>query len=407
MSATTAEIDFDHKAPGFAADPFPILLRLQEDDPVHWAPRLKGWVLTRHDDVRMALGWSVNRIDPFLKQKYSADEVRNTETLKSISKWTAFNDAPVHTRLRAVMSNALTPAYIAATEPLMREIINDVVDDIVERESFNAMHDFSHLIPSAVMAALMGLPRSDCPQLCRWADELNLFVGGAKIASEKYIRSALGVTAMTEYFEAVVDSKIKSPKEDLISRLVVMRDDNGDGMTRDELIANCVMLTQAGYVTTAHLLGNGILALLSNPEQLSLLHETPSLLPQAVEELLRYDGPVQAMVRIADEDIDLHGQRISKGNRVFAMVNAANRDPRRFGDPNKLDFSRKDNKHIVFGHGPHTCIGLRLARLEIPIAFEVLLKRIKHMELSGQVEWIDSLAFRGPASFSVSMIQSK
>ncbi|HEY4025335.1 MAG TPA: cytochrome P450 [Candidatus Dormibacteraeota bacterium] len=393
--------EFDLRDRETVADPFPAFRRLREVDPAHWSDHLHGWVLTRYDDVRDALSLSVDRIIPFLEHQ-GRDALDAFGELRLIALWSSFSDQPMHTHLRRLMGRALTTGYVAAAEAPIRATVDRLLGDLGDRTEIDVMADFASKLPIGVMASLLGLPVSDAEQLRVWSDEVNLFVGGSRARTDRYARAARGVAEMTAYFREVVADRRAAPGHDLVSRLVWATDD-GEVLTDDEVVATCVMLTYAGHVTTAHLVGNGVLALIRNPGQLALVREDRSLIPAAVEEMFRYDGPVQAMVRIADRSFELHGRRIARGDRIFPMLNAANRDPAQFDDPEAFDVLRSDNRHIVFGHGIHTCIGLQLARLEIPIAFDALLDRVASLELAAEPAWIDSVAFRGPARLPVAI----
>lgn len=390
---------FDPRAPRVISDPFPVFQELQDEDPAHWSNHLQGWVLTRYLDVREALTWSVDRIMPFMNQNPQKNKSEYGD-LELVALWSSFNDAPAHTHLRRLMSLALTAELMDSAGPVVEPLVDELLLEVRNNGEMDVMSDFAYRIPIGVMAKLLGLPASDVEILRFWSDEINLFVGAAKEVPNKYGRAAVGVRLMTDYFIEKYQERLKNPGDDLISRLIAAEND-GDKLSHDEVIATCVMLTYAGHVTTAHLLGNGILALLRNPAQLALLRREPQLAAQATEELLRYDGPVQAMVRVANRDVELHGKSIKEGDRIFPMLNAANRDPRRFKDPHRLDLRRKGNAHIVFGHGPHTCIGLRLARVEIPIAIRRFIETAEDVQQNGNVEWADSIAFRGPSALPV------
>lgn len=391
--------DYDPRDAAIIEDPFPTFSRLRHDDPVHWSGGLHGWVLTRYEDVRNALLLSVDRIKPFLTH-HSQGERESFAELELIALWSSFNDPPRHTRLRGLMNQAINPRTIAASEPAIRRIVEGLVERVCAQGDVDVISDFAGKLPISVMAWMLGLPESDIDRLRVWSEEVNLFVGAAKGFADKYQRAARGVSDMTTYFRDLTRDRRASPGADLISRLA-LAEINGERLSDDEVIATCVMLTYAGHVTTAHLIGNGLLALLRNPDQLSALRRNPSLARSAVEEMFRYDGPIQAMVRVAPHDIELQGKAIRRGHRIFPMLNAANRDPRRFDDPDRFDITRADTRHMVFGYGPHTCLGMPLARLEIPIAFDRLLARCRDIELSGPVTWIDSVAFRGPATLPV------
>lgn len=391
---------FDPTAPDVVDNPFPMFARLRENDPAHWSERLGGWVLTRYWDVRESLNWSVERLEPFLQAVDHSD----SKGMERIALWATFNDAPMHNHLRRLMAKALSSDFIDTAEPIIHDLSKQLSKAAKDRDQIDFMADFAHQIPIGVMAKLFNLPNEDVATLRHWAHEINLFVGAAKHVPDKYPRSSDALESMTEYFMHHYDQRSRnSGADDLLSRLI-FAEENGDRMTRDEVVATCVMLVYAGHITTAHMLGNALHALLKHPDQLRDLQKDPSIAQPACEELLRYDGPVQSMVRVAINDTPLHDQTIKAGDRVFPMLNAANRDPRRFDNPDQLDIHRERNPHIVFGHGPHTCIGLRLARLELPIAINAFLANVSHVEAAGSVSWIDSVAFRGPDKLPVHLV---
>jgi cytochrome P450 len=389
-----SRFEFTLEDDDIVANPFPAFRRLREEDPVHWSGYLNGWVLTRYDDVRDALWLSVDRIAPFLEH-LTRKSVNVYGELRNIGLWTTFNDAPAHTHLRRLLGKVLTTGYIAAAQPMVEATARGLFERIGERSELDLMEEVALWLPISVIASLLGVPPADVAELRQWTEELNLFVGAAKKHPDKYRVAAHGIGEMSGYYREHLAQRRRRPTGDLISRLALASED-GDTLTDDEIVALCVNLTHAGHVTTGHLIGNGMLALLNHPDQLALLRREPELMPSAVEEMLRYDGPVQAMVRVASRALPLHGTTIEPGQRIFPMLNAANRDGRAFPEPERFDIRRQDNRHIVFGHGPHTCAGMALARIEIPAAFGALFERYETVELMEPVRWVDSVAFRGP-----------
>jgi cytochrome P450 len=401
----TAVPDFDLSDEAVVEDPFPVFTQLRDRAPAHQSRYLGGFVLTRYDDVRSALWLSVERIAPFfdhLDRKSSS----LYGSLRNIGLWMTFNDAPMHGHLRRLVARVLTPACFSAAEPLIREVAAELVSGMPEEGEVDFMATFASWLPIGVMTRMLGVPKEDVPLLRQWTDEINLFVGAAKKEPEKYARAARGVGEMTAYYLEQLAHRRSSPGSDVLTGLATVSDGE-DRLSDEEVAATCVNLTHAGHVTTAHLLGNGLLALCRQPSQMGLLRADRSLLAGAVEEMLRFDGPIQAMVRVADRDLQLHGVTIPAGTRIFPMVNAANRDPRRFQDADRFDVRRRDNRHIVFGHGPHACMGMALARLEIPIALTALFDCFVEVELAGRPEWIDSVAFRGPARLPVAVSRGR
>jgi cytochrome P450 len=249
---------------------------------------------------------------------------------------------------------------------------------------------------------MLGVPREDRAALKIWSDELATFVGSALATSDKHERAARSSGQMSDYFRDLIKQRRASPRDDLVSALVAA-DDQHDTTTEEELIATTILLLFAGHETTTNLIGNGILSLLRYPAELHALCADPSLIVPAVEELLRYEGPTAAMVRIALEDVPLpSGGTIGRGDRVFLMINAANRDPRHFDDPERVNIRRDPNRHIAFGYGLHFCIGAPLARLEAQIAIPALLRRLPDLALTtDELPWLDSLVFRGVRSLAL------
>jgi cytochrome P450 len=256
-------------------------------------------------------------------------------------------------------------------------------------------------LPTIVNAELMGVPAEDRAKFKRWSDDIVATLGGGYGRPELAERAAKSGGEISDYFREVIAARRREPKEDLVSVLVEAAD-QGDDLSEGQLLATCVVALIAGNETTRNLIGNGMLALMRNPEQLEKLWNDPSLVVPAVEELLRYAGPVQCTARIATEDLTIAGNAVKEGQVVFPMVAAANRDPAHFRDPEKLDISRQNNHHIAFGSGVHACLGQPLARLEAHIAFGTLARRIRNPRLATEsLEWGPSFILRGLKSIPI------
>jgi cytochrome P450 len=394
---------YDPRRPEVIADPYPVFRRLQAADPVHWSEILGGWVLTRYDDVRAGLHdsrLSSDRITPFLEHsERGRPEVQELGQL--VGRWAVFTDPPTHTRLRQLMNTAFTPRAVERLRPRILEVVDDLLGRIEGHGHMDAIRDFAYPLPVIVIAEMLGVPVDDRDRLKAWSDELALFVGSSLGAPDKYERARRGVAEMTDYFRGLVAARRRQPRDDLISGLAAA-EERGAVLSEDELVATCVLLLFAGHETTTNLIGNGLLALLRHPDQLQALRDDPGLAPSAVEELLRYDGPTQVQTRVAQEDLELSGRSIRRGDRVFLMLNAANRDPARFPEPDRLDLRRPDNHHLAFGYGIHFCIGAPLARLEGQLALTTLVRRLTDLALlTATPEWLDSLVFRGVRSLPV------
>jgi cytochrome P450 len=386
------------------ADPYPAWEHLREEDPVHWSESLGGWVLTRYADVRAALAdvrLSADRITPFLSRRGPTATEAVEALLRRLGLWVVFTDPPIHTRLRGVLGRAFTGRAIELRRSRVEGIVGWLLDRAAAAGEFDVIRDFANPLPVAVIGDLLGIPPEDHERLKAWSDELAIFVGSALTTPDKDERAARGVAELHEYFEDVVARRRAVPDDDLVTALLAA-EQRDDGLSQAELVASCVLLLFAGHETTTNLIGNSVLALLRNSAAARTWREDPALTASAVEELLRFDGPTAAMVRVAREDLPIDGRVVHRGDRLFLMINAANRDPRQFHEPDRLDLRRPDNRHLAFGHGIHFCLGAPLARLEGQVALPALLARFPRLSPRGEApEWLDSLVFRGMRSLPV------
>ena len=393
-----AALHFNPADPATNADPFPIFRRLQDEDPVHWSDPVRGWVVTRYDDVRaIALdrAMSADRVRPFLDVLPGEEQRRLADLGRYLTLWAVFKDAPDHTRLRGLTNRAFTPRAVEALRPNIERIVNDLLDAIVERRNADLIADFAYPLPASVIMDMLGVPRSDLGVMKVWSDDIALFVGIARATPDKYAKAQAGTREMAAYFRRLVAERRKAPREDMISALIAAEEAEAR-LTEDEIVASCILLLFAGHETTANLIGNGVLAFLRHPAELAKLRARPELAADAVEECLRYDGPSGALARVVAVAHEMGGRQLKAGERVYAWMNAANRDPRRFSDPDRFDIARPDNRHLTFGHGAHFCLGAPLARLEAQIAFPRLFDRLQGLELTtDKFEWMDSLILRG------------
>jgi cytochrome P450 len=399
-------IAYDPRRPEVVADPYPAWERLREEDPVHWSESLGGWVLTRYADVRAALAdarLSADRITPFLSRRGPTATEAVEALLRRLGLWVVFTDPPIHTRLRGVLGRAFTGRAIELRRSRVEGIVGWLLDRAAAAGEFDVIRDFAYPLPVAVIGDLLGIPPEDHERLKAWSDELAIFVGSALTTPDKNERAARGVAELHEYFEHVVARRRAVPADDLVTALLAAEQQD-DGLSQAELVASCVLLLFAGHETTTNLIGNSVLALLRNPAAARTWREDPALTASAVEELLRFDGPTAAMVRVAREDLPIDGRVVHRGDRLFLMINAANRDPRQFQEPDRLDLRRADNRHLAFGHGIHFCLGAPLARLEGQVALPALLARFSGLSPRGEgPEWLDSLVFRGMRSLPVAL----
>lgn len=387
--------------PKVLADPYPLYHRLRGEDPVHWDPYLHAWVVTRYKDV----------ITVF--QKFSADRTPTPEHLHAMGldalapiarimvHQMLFLDPPAHGRIRGLASRAFTPRRVEALRGHIQDIVTTLLDAVQHRGRMNVIADLAYPLPAIVTEELLGVPTSDRDQLKRWSEDFAEMLGNFQHNPDRASKVVKSVGEMSSYFRAQVADHRMRPRDDLIGAMVAAEQD-GDRLTEEEIVANLIVTMVGGQETTTNLIGNGMLALLCHRDQWEKLRADPSLIPSAIEELLRYESPSQHTARMAPEDAELGGKQIRKRQAVIAVMGAANRDPERFSDPDRLDICRQDNRHVAFAWASHFCFGAPLARLEGQIAFEALLRRMPAIELDpGPIVWRENLGLRGLTALPV------
>lgn len=400
-----ATVLYDPRQPATTADPYATFASLRAGDPVHWSPVLRGWVLTRYADVRAALfdpSLSADRITPFVATLSQAKRAQLSGLERLLTRWTVFVDPPAHTRLRALINKAFTPRAIASLRGMIRDTVDRLIDDFTAgiapggQGEGDLIAGFAYPLPALVIARILGVPDEDIRLFKGWSDDLAAFVGSAQATPDKYDRAERGAAEMDTYFRAIVRKRrAMTHQADVIGALIAA-EEAGKTLSEDELVATAVFVLFAGHETTANLIGNGMIALIAQPDALARLRGEPEVVETAVEELLRIDSPAASVTRVARTDMVLGGKTIRAGDRLFLMINAANRDPAMFPEPDRLKLDRDPNPHIAFGYGPHYCIGAPLARLEAQIAFPRLLERLADIRLGDEaLEWSDNLVLRG------------
>jgi cytochrome P450 len=382
-------------------DPYPTYALLRENDPVHWDDQLRGWVLTRYDDVYGALRdhetYSSRRIALLAARAGQNAHPLMRRFIELAEGWMWMLDPPSHTRVRKLMGQGFSPRDVRLLEPLVHEIVTELIDTMLDKGEFDLMPDFSLAVPAWMLCALYGLPRSDAPLLTQWADTIKIFLGGAHDLAASGAPAARSMEQMMSYLTEVIGERRRAPQDDLISRLI-QAEDEGERLGDEELCSNLLLLLVATFETSVDFLGNGLRGLLDQRVQWELLKADPGTIPGAVEEVLRYDGPVQLTHRLATRDIDLHGKRIDRGQLVYLMRGSANRDPAKFPDPDRIDITRTETGHVALGAGVHYCIGAGLARLEGVTALRELSTRMPDLDLIPDQphRWrADNLQFRG------------
>jgi cytochrome P450 len=402
-----AALHFSLADPAINADPFAIFRRLQDEDPVHWSDAVRGWNITRYDDVRaIALDreMSADRVRPFFAVLPSEEQRKLADLQHYLTLWAVFKDPPDHTRLRGLMNRAFTPRAVEALRPNIERIVDDLLDIVVERGEADLIADFAYPLPASVIMDMLGVPRSDLGVMKVWSDDIALFVGIARTTPGKHARAQAGTREMAAYFRRLVAERRKAPRDDMISALIAA-EEQAQHLTEDEIVATCILLLFAGHETTTNLLGNGLYYSMRFRDQWERLTGDLSLVDSAIEEWLRYDGPSGALARIVAADIEFGGRALKKGQRVLAFTSAANRDGAQFRDPDSLDLGRTPNAHLAFGHGIHFCLGAPLARLEGQIAARSLARRFPYIRLAGDTPpaWTDSVILRGLAALPVTL----
>ena len=338
------------------ADPYPYLHALRSEDPVHWSKLHQAWVLTRYDDVSRAFldeRFSSARVGSLLPIEPSNEE-RDAfaPIVRLLGNWMVFTDPPDHARLRRLARAAFSVRIVERLRPTIESLVERFIADIAREGQVDFVARFASPLPANVIAALLGVPVVDRGRFQRWSEEMAPLVFGGGQTGQRRDRALGSLVALEAYFRDLLDRYRSEPGENLLSALA-RAEEKGDVLSADEVIGNCVLLLFAGLETTANLLGTGVLHLDRHPEERRRLEANPALAPVAVEELLRYDGPSKMQGRIAAEDVEIRGRRIRAGERVLLCQAAANRDPERFPEPDRLDFDRPDNEHLAFGVGMH------------------------------------------------------
>jgi len=395
------DVLFNPLLPEFHADPYPFYRRLREKEPVHQSP-MGFWVLTRYDDCVAVL-----RDQRFGREEFQQmlTSVYGDDTEKpQLPRSMLFRDPPDHTRLRALVSKAFTPRMIETMRGHIQGIVDRLLDRVQDAGRMDVMEDLAYPLPVTVICEMLGVPVSDHGSIRGWSADIARSLDAIGLPSDQDIveRGRKSRRALADYFRRLVPERRARPQHDLLSGLLAA-EEQGDKLSQDEVIAMCLLLFIAGHETTVNLIGNGTLALLRHPEQMRRLRAEPALIGNAVEELLRYDSPVQRTARITSTDAEVAGQPMPKGTMVITALGAANRDPAQFPDPDVLDVTRKDPRHISFGFGIHFCLGAPLARVEGQLALGTLLRRLPKLALAEESpEWRESSVLRGLKRLNVS-----
>ena len=393
--------------PEVLANPYPLYERLRTESPVHWDPYLHAWVVTRYADVVTVLHqFSANRT-PTPEHLTAIGLAELSPIAQLMTRQMIFMDGTAHTRLRGLASMAFAPARVEALRSQIRGIVDWLIEPLLRTGRIDLINDLAAPLPAIVTAQMLGVPAGDCDQLRAWSADFAEVLGNFQHNPDRSVRTLKCVEEMSAYFRSAIRRLEREPRDGLINSFLTAELD-GDRLTEDEIIANCILTMVAGQETTTNLIGNGVLSLLRNPNELQRLREDLTLIPSAVEELLRYESPSQHTARICPQDTELGGQQIRRGQAVIAVMGAANRDPERFPDPDRLDLGRTDNRHLAFGWASHFCFGAALARIEGQLTLEALVSRTSNLTLeAGPLVWRQNLGLRGLTSMPVTFDQER
>lgn len=416
------------------SNPYPFYEQLRNRDPIHWDEEMGFWVFTRHADIdSLYTDERFSRAQGLMRgfQRLSESERKISEPVyQSFSKTVFYADPPYHTHLRGLMNHAFKPRRVERLRPYIQKIVDELLDTAQAKAEMDVIQDLAYPLPVMVIAELLGLPAGDRTYFKKWSDDLFAILGTVRHKPRHLLeRAAQSLDEMTGYIRELSRKRRETPEDDLLTALLSATEDDGascphphhtgssplhetgalvheressSALTEEELVANINILLSTGHETTTHLIGNGLLALLQHPDQLQKLRAQPVLLASAVEEMLRYDNPVQITYRSAIEAAEIKGKLIHKGDLVNTILGSANRDPERFSNPNDFDITRSEGRHLSFGVGIHFCIGAPLVRLEAEIVFETILRRFPQIRLATEtLEWQEHPIFRGLKSLPV------
>jgi cytochrome P450 len=390
-------------------DPYPTYARLHEEGPIHYvevAGKWAVWSIFSHAEcasIAKDARLSAKRAQQMLLPLPLSRQGEFSELARMLSLWLIFMDPPEHSRLRKLLNKGFSAAAVEAMRPQVQAIVDQMLSPLKQGSDVDLMHELANPMPVQIILEMLGIPHELRDTFVEWSRAIAAFRGNPNRTVEEAQAAQDALIALTDFFRKTVEERRRHKGNDLISLLIDIEEE-GEVLTEEELYAQCIALLFAGHETTRNLIGNGMYTLLKNPEQTAELRAKPELIRSAVEELLRYESPVQFTARVLKEDMEICGQEIRKGWTVQCMLGAANRDPKQFKQPGQLDLKRLNNQHLAFGAGVHACIGAQLARLEGQVAILNLVQRFPNMKLRGpRPEWAPTFGLRGLNSLSVTL----
>jgi cytochrome P450 len=387
-------------------DPYPTYARMHEEGPLHYVDVGKWavWSVFSHAEcasIAKDTRLSAKRAKQMLLPLPLSRQAEFSELARMLGLWLIFMDPPEHTRLRKLLNKGFSAAAVEGLRPQVEAIVHQMLKPLQHGSEVDLMREFANPMPVRIILEMLGIPQELRDTFVEWSRAIAVFRGNPNRTVEEARAAQDALIELTEFFRKTVAERRRNKGNDLISLLIDIEEE-GEVLTEEELYAQCIALLFAGHETTRNLIGNGMYTLLQHPQGTAELRERPEIIRSAVEELLRYESPVQFTARVLKEDIEICGQPIRKGWTVLCMLGAANRDPKQFKEPNQLDLKRLNNQHLAFSAGLHFCIGAQLARLEGQIALLNLAQRFPHMKLTGpRPEWASTFGFRGLKSLPV------
>ncbi|MCU1450433.1 MAG: eryF [Acidimicrobiales bacterium] len=406
----TEPLAFNPFDPGFRVDPYPMYRRLLQEDPVHRTP-FGLLALSRYRDCAALLRDPRTSSDARNSTMYQAmmqgrDPEEVFGELAGMRPF-LFMDAPDHTRLRGLVQKAFTPKTVENLRPRIQELVDELLAPALDRGSMEVIEDLAYPLPVRVISEMLGVPPEDHERFKEWSKELARALDpDFSLPMDVVERREKAASSFIAYFKDLIGKRRRAPRDDLLSALITAEDE-GNKLSERELLSTLILLLVAGHETTVNLIGNGILALCRNPDQYERLRSDPTLVRTAVEEVLRFDPPVQFTARIALTDIDIDETTMAKGEQAILLLAAGNRDPEQFTDPHRFDVGRQDNRHLAFGLGAHFCLGAPLARVEGQVALETLSRRVGEIGLGvEQPEYKENIVLRGLAALPVTLTPS-
>ncbi|MGA2102938.1 MAG: cytochrome P450 [Candidatus Sulfotelmatobacter sp.] len=390
-------------------DPYPTYARLHQEGPLHYVDvggKWAVWSIFSHAEcssIAKDPRLSAKRAKQMLLPLPLSRQSEFAELARMLSLWLIFMDPPEHTRLRKLLNKGFSAAAVEGLRPQAEAIVDQMLKQLPHGSDIDLMREFANPMPVRIISELLGVPQALHGTFVDASRAIAVFRGNPNRTVEEARAAQDALIELTEFFRKTVAERRRNKGSDLISLLIDIEEE-GEVLTEEELYAQCIALLFAGHETTRNLIGNGTYTLLKNPQQAAELREKPEMIRSAVEELLRYESPVQFTARVLKEDIEVCGQRIPKGWTVQCMLGAANRDPKQFEEPDRLDLKRLNNQHLAFSAGLHFCIGAQLARLEGQIAILNLVQRFPEMKLAEpRPEWAPTFGFRGLKSLRVTL----